>query len=556
MPSLVLKPSGRTIPVAQGGTVLEALRRAGIEVESPCGGEGVCGKCRIRVEEPECVPETPHRLLPAHEAREGWRLACLLVPEGDLTVHLPADALLDARILEGERLSAGRFAPAARVVAEAGAWRLEYEGEEAAELPGWQPGTAPKGVAIDIGTTTLVVSLLDLATGRELATASALNPQTTFGHDVLSRIQKGSTQEGLAELAGVVRGSLNRLIGETCGEAGTQAAEVVDAVLGANTTMLQLAGQLDPAPLGRMPFRVGIAGGRSYPASRFGLELNPAARVYVPPVAHAFVGSDISAGLLACRFFEREGPLLFVDIGTNGELALSAGGRWLVTSAAAGPAFEGMGISQGMRAAPGAVEAVHAEGEALEVRVIGDGPARGLCGSGLIDAVACLLRLGALEPSGRMRRPGEAPGLLYPGPAERLVERDGKPAFRLAEGVFLTQADVRQLQLAKGAIRTAIDLLLAEAEVPPSDLREVVLAGAFGYHLRPESLEAIGMLPPGLAERVMFAGNTSRLGAALLLVNGGARSQIAARMAETCHLPLPESHTFQDAFIENLSFPA
>ncbi|MDW7712124.1 MAG: ASKHA domain-containing protein [Deferrisomatales bacterium] len=556
MPSLVVKPSGRAIPVTQGGTVLEALRRAGIELESPCGGEGVCGKCRVRVEGPEGVPETPHRLLPAHEAREGWRLACRLVPEGDLTVHLPPDALLDARILEGERLCAGRLAPAARIVAAADAWHLEYEGEEAAELPGWQPGTAPKGVAVDIGTTTLVVSLLDLATGRELATASALNPQTAFGHDVLSRIQKGSTREGLGELATAVRGVLNRLIGETCREAGADAGEVVDAVLGANTTMLQLAGEFDPAPLGRIPFRVGITGGRSYPAARFGLDLHPAARVYVPPVAHAFVGSDISGGLLACRFFEREGPLLFVDIGTNGELALSAGGRWLVTSAAAGPAFEGMGISQGMRAAPGAVEAVHTEGGALEVRVIGDVPARGLCGSGLIDAVACLLRAGALEPSGRMLRPGEARGLLDPGFAERLVERDGRPAFRLAEGVFLTQADVRQLQLAKAAIRTAVDLLLAEAGTPPSDLREVVLAGAFGYHLRPESLEAIGLLPSGLSERVAFAGNTSRLGAALLLVDGGARSKLAARMAETRHLPLPESHTFQDAFVQNLSFPA
>ncbi|MEW6489055.1 MAG: ASKHA domain-containing protein [Thermodesulfobacteriota bacterium] len=554
MASLWVAPSGPRIPLAPGESVLAALRRAGIELESPCGGEGVCGKCRVRVEEPQGVPETPHRRLLAGEVREGWRLACLLVPEGDLAIHLPADALLDARILEGERLSASRLAPAARVRWKRGAPWLEYEGAEPVALPGWGSPTAPKGLAVDIGTTTLVVSLLDLAGGRELSTASALNPQTAFGHDVLSRIQKGSTQEGLGELAAAVRGVLNRLIGEACREAGADAGEVVDAVLGANTTMLQLAGGIDPAPLGRVPFRVGIAGGRSYPAARFGLDLNPAARVYVPPVAHAFVGSDISAGLLACRFFEREGPLLFVDIGTNGELALSAGGRWLVTSAAAGPAFEGMGISQGMRAAPGAVEAVHTDGGTVDVRVVGGGPARGLCGSGLIDAVAALLRLGALEPSGRLRRPAEA-GRVAPGARERLAERDGKPAFRLADGVFLTQADVRQLQLAKGALRTAVDLLLAEAGVRPEELREVVLAGAFGYHLRPESLEAIGLLPRGLADTVTFAGNTSRLGAGLLLLDSHLRGVLEALMEQTRHLALPESRAFQDAFVGNIGFP-
>jgi uncharacterized 2Fe-2S/4Fe-4S cluster protein (DUF4445 family) len=534
--------------------VLAALRRAGIELESPCGGEGVCGKCRVRVGEPAGAPETPHRRLSAGEVREGWRLACRLVPEGDLEIHLPADALLDARILEGERLSSSHLAPAARVVWKQGALWLEYEGETPAVLPAWREGAAPLGLAVDIGTTTVVVSLLDLSAGRELATASALNPQAAFGHDVLSRIQKGSTPEGLAALAAAVRGALNRLIRETCRDAGARAGEVVDGVLGANTTMLQLAGEIDPSPLGRVPFRVGIAGGRSYPAARFGLDLHPAARVYVPPVAHAFVGSDISAGLLACRFFEREGPLLFVDIGTNGELALSAGGRWLLTSAAAGPAFEGMGISQGMRAAPGAVEAVHTDGETVDVRVIGDAPARGLCGSGLIDAVAALLRLGALEPSGRLRRPAEA-GRVAPGARERLEEREGKPAFRLAQGVFLTQADVRQLQLAKGALRTAVDLLLAEAGVRPEELREVVLAGAFGYHLRPESLEAIGLLPPGLADRVSFAGNTSRLGAGLLLLDASSRGDLEARMERTRHLALPESRAFQDAFVRNLGFP-
>ena len=263
--------------------------------------------------------------------------------------------------------------------------------------------------------------------------------------------------------------------------------------------------------------------------------------MYVPPVSHAFVGSDISAGLLACRFFERPGPTLFVDIGTNGELALHAGDSWLVTSAAAGPAFEGMGISQGMRAAPGAVEAVHFVEEQLRVDLIGEGPARGVCGSGLIDAVAAALLAGALEPSGRMRRLGQVEG-LPPGVAERVGQRDTGPALHLADEVYLTQADVRQLQLAKGAVRTAIDLLLNEA-------------GAFGYHLRPQSLKAIGLLPAGLGERVTFGGNTSRVGAGLLLLDAGSRTVLERSMASIRHLALPESQAFQEAFVRNIGFP-
>jgi uncharacterized 2Fe-2S/4Fe-4S cluster protein (DUF4445 family) len=271
-------------------------------------------------------------------------------------------------------------------------------------------------------------------------------------------------------------------------------------------------------------------------------------------VAHAFVGSDISAGLLASGFFQREGPALFLDLGTNGELALASGDRRLVTSAAAGPAFEGMGISRGMRAAAGAVEAVSVGSDGLEVRVIGGGPARGLCGSGLLDLVSCLVRLEVVDRSGRMIRPSAA-GRLPAFAAERLTEIDGKPAFLVAPGVAFTQADVRQVQLAKAAVRSAVDLLLEEAGLGADALRNVVLAGAFGYHLRPASLEALGILPCGLAPRIEFAGNTSRTGAGLLLLDADLRGQLERDMRRVRHLAIPERRAFQTLFVDNLSFP-
>lgn len=553
MARLILLPQQREVEVRPGESALGAIRRAGVGLESPCDGAGTCGKCRVRVVD-GAAAETAHPTISIAEAAAGIRLACRLHPTADLTLELGRDRSLDGRVWEGETLTAVRVAPAASVRDERDSIWLHYRGKPPAPLIAWTRGFSPKGLAVDLGTTTLVVTLLDLETGRELATASAVNPQVRFGHDVMTRIQRASTPEGLGELTGVVRKELNRLIAETCAAAAADPAEVVDAAVGANPTMLELAAGIDPSELGRLPFRVDMESGTSHPASRFGLAVNPAARVYVPPVAHAFVGSDISAGLLASGFFHRRAPTLFLDIGTNGELGLAAGGGWFVTSAAAGPAFEGMGISRGMRAADGAVEAVSLVAGDLKVDTIGGGAAQGLCGSGILDLVACLVRLGVVDGSGRMARPGAA--ALPPAAAGRLREVDGRPVFAVADDVAFTQADVRQVQLAKGALRTAVDLLLAEAGQSAEALAEVILAGAFGHHLRPDSLEAIGLLPPGLAGRVTFAGNTSRTGAALLLLDADRRDLLEASMARVVHLALPESRAFQDRFVANLSFPA
>jgi uncharacterized 2Fe-2S/4Fe-4S cluster protein (DUF4445 family) len=557
MPKLTILPFKKNIEIRTDETVMEALRRGGYEIEGPCNGQGICGKCRIRVENPADVPQTPHRRISETEAREkGIRLACRLIPPGDITVHLPDDFSVDARILEGEHLGGIELNPAAVVISKKDAYWLQYAGEESELiLQKWDAQFSAKGLAIDIGTTTLVVTLFCLVTGKELSTASSINPQTKFGHDILSRIQKGSTEEGLAEVAGVIRNELNRLVQAACKKSNAVVDEILDVVIGGNTTMLTLAAAINPEPLGRLPFTVDIKAGASFAAKDFGLDVNPAGRVYVPPIVHAFIGSDITAGVLACGCLEKKKPSLFVDVGTNGEMGINNDGRFIVASTAAGPAFEGMGVSCGIRAVPGAVEAAYFDGETIDIKTIDAQPARGICGSGIIDIMASLLKAGVVNPSGRIKTPDQKEG-LQTSVAERLMLIDDQPVFNIVDSVFFSQADIRQLQLAKGAIRTGIDMLMSEANVTAEDLEDLTLAGAFGYHLRPDSLATIGLIPDKLARKVRFAGNTSKTGCAMMLINASLREYLEKQVQRVEHLPLAEKISFQELFIENLNFPA
>jgi uncharacterized 2Fe-2S/4Fe-4S cluster protein (DUF4445 family) len=557
MPKLTILPFKKNIEIRTDETVMEALRRGGYEIEGPCNGQGICGKCRIRVENPTDVPQTPHRRISETEAREkGIRLACRLIPPGDITVHLPDDFSVDARILEGEHLGGIELNPAAVVISKKDAYWLQYAGEESELiLQKWDAQFSAKGLAIDIGTTTLVVTLFCLVTGKELSTASSINPQTKFGHDILSRIQKGSTEEGLAEVAGVIRNELNRLVQAACKKSNAVVDEILDVVIGGNTTMLTLAAAINPEPLGRLPFTVDIKAGASFAAKDFGLDVNPAGRVYVPPIVHAFIGSDITAGVLACGCLEKKKPSLFVDVGTNGEMGINNDGRFIVASTAAGPAFEGMGVSCGIRAVPGAVEAAYFDGETIDIKTIDAQPARGICGSGIIDIMASLLKAGVVNPSGRIKTPDQKEG-LQTSVAERLMLIDDQPVFNIVDSVFFSQADIRQLQLAKGAIRTGIDMLMSEANVTAEDLEDLTLAGAFGYHLRPDSLATIGLIPDKLARKVRFAGNTSKTGCAMMLINASLREYLEKQVQRVEHLPLAEKISFQELFIENLNFPA
>ncbi|MFO8011376.1 MAG: ASKHA domain-containing protein [Dehalococcoidia bacterium] len=574
MSKITILPFGETVELRENETVRNALHRIGLEFETPCNGKGICGQCRIWVENPENVPETPHEKITPEESARGVRLACQLVLKTDVTIRIPEGIISDTRrimkdgglplfsstVEEENQSYKARSSGIERVVEvyrQDEAFWLRYDSEpEPKRLYGWDSRYSPLGLAIDLGTTTVVVALVSLLNGKELATASVMNPQIRYGHDVMSRIHHGSSPEGLEELAAAVRKAVNRLVKDICADSQVSPHQVLDIVVGGNTTMLELAAKIDPQPLGRRPFTATIVGGKSYPMEQFGFEANPAARVYIPPVVHAFVGGDVSAGLLVSSgFFEGPGAILFIDAGTNGELGLSANGMLVVTSTAAGPAFEGMGISCGMRVGVGAIEAVFAEGTSILFGTVGNAPAKGICGSGIIDLVASLLQMGVIERTGRMKRPRNSEGLPE-SIASCLEEVEGQATYKLADGVRFTQEDVRQVQLAKGAIRAAIDMFLQETGTSSEEIQRIVLAGGFGYSLRPESLEIIGMIPPNMADKVTFAGNTSLLGCVKLLGSVSERRFIEDRMSQVEHIALAERPEFMEYYVENMRFPS
>ena len=428
------------------------------------------------------------------------------------------------------------------------------------------------GVAIDLGTTTLVAALLDLATGRQIRVASRLNPQTRFGDDVLSRILLARTRpDGLEQLQRLVAEALDEMIGELCDATGIARRQVYHATLAGNTTMQQIFCGIDPGPLGEMPFVPAVRQGLAFPAAEGGLGIHPRGRVYVLPIIGAFVGGDIVGGILATGLADCTGPTLLIDIGTNGEIVLAADGKLTATSTAAGPAFEGARITQGMRASRGAIEKVVVD-QQLHVHVIGHVPPVGLCGSALIDATAELLRHGLVSPQGRLLSPEELPQGVLPDLARRIKRRDPEvpgarksPScwprpevrgqrsdptfdFRLptsdlrrsgGKKVALTDRDLREVQLASGAIRAGIELLLKRHGLGPKDLDRVLLAGGFGNYIRRGNALRIGLLPPGIEpSRVRYQGNTSLAGA------GWPACRSAARRRARSWPPAPNTSIF------------
>lgn len=550
MKTLTILPAGKKIAVTPGTTLLEAIRQAGFDIPSPCNGHQKCGKCKVSIDDPP--PVEANEFLTSAELAAGIRLACQVTVETDMQVTLPEDHSQDTRILEGERIRESRLAPAVKIVNINGRFQVQYRKRPPVPLDIWQSGFSPRGIAVDLGTTTVVVTLIDLQTGAELATASTVNPQTRFGHDVMTRIDKASTREGLMALTRLISGGVNALTEEICRSSGTDPHEIVDAVIGGNTTMLQIAAAIDPAPLGKFPFTVGMESGRTYPAEQFHLDLNPQAQVYIPPVAHAFVGSDISAGLLSIDFFNQKSPLLFIDMGTNGEMGLIANGHLIVTSTAAGPAFEGMGITHGMRASSGAIEIVEANGKYLSIRTIDDAPAKGICGSGIMDIMAVLIKLGAVDSGGRLINPHTEP--VEPNPlSERYASVDQVAVVKLTDNVYFSQKDIREFQLAKSAIQTGVEMLLSTAGVEPGQLDKIVIAGAFGHHLKPGSLRQIGIVPRDFKGEIVFAGNTCRTGCARMLADATARDLLEEKMKRVTHLAIAEAPDFQSRFITNIA---
>jgi len=507
------------VRVPAGTTLLRAAQIGGVAIDAVCGGTGRCGRCRV-IAEGILAPVTgvERELLSDADLAAGVRLACRARALGAVAARVPSAPVRPRASAPG--------APVAESLA--------------------QP--VRLGAAIDLGTTTTAASLVDLRNGRVLASGQSPNPQSAWGADVLSRV--AAALRGEAEpLQRAVVGGIEALVLELAAELGAPAQTVRRIALAGNTAMRALALGEDVAALAATPYEDAPVAVRCTTTAALGMRELRAA-VYVVPGVSAFIGGDVVAGVLATRLAGRSHPALLLDLGTNGEIVLSAGGTLSAASAAAGPALEGGNIEMGMRATAGAVERINLVAGRLEIGTVGAVPAIGVCGSGLIDLVAALLDAGVIDPIGRLI-PGQ--GLL----AGRVHQYGDQLAFRLAEStpVLLTQRDIRELQLAKGAIRAAIDLLLAESSLDPADVPEVIVAGGFGMGVSGASLARIGMLPAEWAQRITFAGNTSLAGAVQVLAAPSQRASAELLASKMQPLALAGTVSFQERFIAALNFP-
>jgi uncharacterized 2Fe-2S/4Fe-4S cluster protein (DUF4445 family) len=605
---VVFQPSGRTVHVMPSTTVFEAGARAGLLLRAPCGGKGTCKKCRVQITRGAGEPSGACRAsFSADELAKGWRLACQTSVDENLIVVVPEDSLFEAasKILTTDTGEAVQGTPAvrkqfltlpppvdtdpvadlARIDRETGALKaplsvlrrlpdLLRESKFACTVtvagshlldvePGDTTAARPLGVAFDIGTTTLVGTLLCLQSQRELAVAATINPQVSFGDDVISRITLAREGDGhVEELRHLVTEACNGLIAELIEEAGATIQQVLAIAVAGNTTMQHLFCGLSPAALGEVPFSPVYSRALEIPASELGLQGHPLAQTYIFPNIGGFVGGDTVSGMLAHRLAEIESPTLFVDIGTNGEIVLAGNGQILASSAAAGPAFEGARITCGMRATDGAIEKIVID-DAVHCNVIGNAKASGLCGTALIDGIADLLRLGAIDETGRILGPNEAPDAISAEVRDRLVAVNGDFAFELVsaeqsktgEAIRLYQRDVRELQLASGAIRAGISIMLRKAGLSPDDLDSVLLAGGFGNYIRRENAQRIGLLPDLPVERIRFVGNAASTGAKAVLFARELREKAEHIARVTEHVDLSMDPDFQMEFGMAMMFP-
>lgn len=494
-----LEPLGETFRVPEGTPLRDVLFSYGVEF--PCGGHGQCKKCRVKLLDGGLPPtEDERQILEPNELAEGWRLACRSVVSEDITLEI-------------------------------GQWETAIlaDDTEFTFLP--RPGL---GIAVDVGTTTLVAQLLDLETGHVLAVRSALNPQTAHGSDIMSRVQTALEPEGRRLLERLIRERIGALLGELFKDPET-AARVSEVVLVGNTVMHHLFCGVDPEPLSHYPFEPADDGLKTFRAGELGWRFASDPVVQFLPCLGGFVGSDILAGILAAGVHEAEKLTGLLDLGTNGEIVLGNKQGILCASTAAGPAFEGGRIAAGMRAATGAITQATIKDGKLKLYVLGNVAPRGICGSGLVDIVAAGLDLGRIAPSGRFT--------------------DSAKQWPLMGSIRLLQKDVRELQLAKGAVAAGVRILLHRLGAQFTDVQRLYLAGAFGNYVDDASARRIGLLELP-SEHVTSAGNTALLGAKLALF----RTRIEERdfraiRRRVTHVPLAADPKFQDIYVDSMTFP-
>ena len=484
------------------GFFIESLIKEAEGISMPCGGHGKCGKCKVYVKgNVNPLTENEKRLLTEGEIEKGIRLACNLIAEGECEITL-SDNFGKAEIITDGFM---------------GEFSVNHD-------------FSSYGVAVDIGTTTLCARLYD-KNGRCMAESSCLNSQKAWGADVISRIEADIKGEGKA-LSSSVSSDINYLIEDMAAKAGISQKGIESLVITGNTAMLHFLTNTDSTPLSKAPFKADKLFGEKIKAKDINLTaLKEDSEVYLPPCISAFVGGDVVCALLASGIYDEKGTNLLVDIGTNGEAVLIKDKKITVCSTAAGPAFEGAGLSFGMMGRSGAIDKVWTENGKIAFHVIGDGKAKGICGSGIIDAVASLLKTEEIDETGYM-------------------EED----FLLGNGVYVTKDDVRAIQLAKSAIKSGVETLLKEENTTFNDVDTFVVAGGFGKKLDITSAELIGLLPKGAKKKAKVIGNGALSGASMLLLDRSLREKCIEISKSAKNIELSTNTFFTDKYMENMMF--
>jgi len=522
---VTFKPDGKQVAANADVTITEAAAKAGIILNSVCGGRGICKKCIVNLEP---------------DGRQV--LACQHRIESNLTVTIPTSSrFFEQKILAEGVETKAQFEP--------DIYKKYLKNAKAGRI---------FGVAVDIGTTTVVAKLINMKDGKCLATQATLNPQTRYGDDVISRIAYAQTDETLAQLQKAIIDCINDLIAKLCDDASIDTKQIYEICTVGNTTMNHIFLKLPVVQLGQAPYKPFSVDAFDLPPEKLGLHINPQGNIHTVENIAGFVGSDTTAVAIATDIDSAEQMTLAIDIGTNGELILGTKEKLYAASCAAGPAFEGARISCGSRAVDGAIEGVIINDDDIELDVIGNRPPHSICGSGLIDAVAAMLDLGIIDKTGRFVDSKKLKGKLSPAIFARIIEQDGQRAFVLVDTdekkLVLTQKDIREVQLAKAAIRAGIKILQKKFGLKDCDIERILLAGAFGNYIRPQSALKIGLLHEVDLERIRFVGNAAAAGSQILLLSSRARKKALQLARKIEYVEIAHQPNFQTTFADCMSF--
>ncbi|MDF2547749.1 MAG: (Fe-S)-binding protein [Anaerosolibacter sp.] len=558
-----------------GERLIDCIRRAGLVVEAPCNCIGICGKCRVRAWGALSPPSPAEQKLLM--GQDGIRLACLALVRGDVEIELfhgknelktinwgyTVEVEANNSIQKVELPKIDRKSPipyeeyigypiesmhlyekigrmekgqGERIFGIISENRLIDIGEDLKEM---------LGIAVDIGTTGISAYLLDLETGEVLNKVSCLNPQAQYGGDVLTRISYcKENEDGSRRLKELMIDCMNEIVMKLLSNQYHRDA-VYQMMIAGNTTMLHLLVGIDSMTIAKAPYRPVFLKKIDIKPKELSIEINKGGIITLLPSASGYVGADILAGIAATDFDEKKDTSIFIDIGTNGEIVAIVNGRMAATSTAAGPALEGMNIACGCRAEAGAIDSFYIdEGYQIHYSTIGDLPPKGICGSGLIDIAGALVKKEIILPNGKFNLDIN----------DRIDGRLRDKKFYITDTVYISQRDIRQIQLAKGAIATGVTMLLKEMGVSIAEVKEAVIAGAFGYHLNPDNIQEIGLIPKGFKGKVSFVGNSSVEGARLALINKDVLNKISSFRNKMEVLELSMKDEFQSCFVKELKF--